>query len=318
MLSLSINAQTIHVVSNLSTHNTAYTTLQDAVDAANTGDIIMLQPSPTSYGDATINKSLEIIGSGYFKPTNPEIAGSQWESVVGTLEVEADGTIIKGLNVSTLNIKTSNTLVTRSRMNYYQIIGSTDETTEINNNVLEKSYVSSYIRIFNKTNFALFKNCFIGYLNGISNDAYNVYIFNNVIGGNSLSQGNGVTYSNNVSTYSGITISGTNNNAYNNNICAGDAPNVANNVGNVDMSTVFVGFPTIGDYSNDTRWQLIDASSNPAKGAGENGEDCGMYGGDNPYIPTGTPDHPEIYGIYAPAINNDNEMNVQIKARTNN
>jgi len=315
LISIAINAQTIHVVSNLPTQNTGYTTLQEAVDAANTGDIIMLQPSPTSYGNATINKTLEIIGAGYFKPTNPEIAGSQWESTVGNLEVEADGTIIKGLNVSTLNIKASNTLVTRSLMANYQIIGSTD--VEISNNILEKSYVNSSI-YFSYTNFALIKNCFINSIYSTDNDAYNVYIFNNIIA-YGFNNGNSITYSNNIVYNSGFTISGTNNNAYNNNICAGGAPNVANNVGNVDMSTVFVGYSDIGDYSADTRWQLIDAPTNPAKGGGENDEDCGMYGGDNPYIPSGIPDHPEIYSIYAPAINNGNSgMNVEIKARTNN
>ncbi|MDW3208463.1 MAG: hypothetical protein R8N23_01250 [Reichenbachiella sp.] len=62
------HAQTVRIVDNnynAPTGNLIYSTIQDAVDAADAGDLIYIQPSPTTYGDATITKELHIKGIGY-------------------------------------------------------------------------------------------------------------------------------------------------------------------------------------------------------------------------------------------------------------
>ena len=59
------------------------------------------------------------------------------------------------------------------------------------------------------------------------------------------------------------------------------------------MSEVFVDFAGNQGYSTDERWQL--KSGGLASGAGENGIDCGMFGGSAPYILSGLPPVPRIY-----------------------
>ena len=70
------------------------------------------------------------------------------------------------------------------------------------------------------------------------------------------------------------------------------------NVGAVDMSTVFAGYPTQGNHSTDGRWQLLEGG--PASGAGEGGIDCGMFGGSLPYVLSGLPAIPRIYEAIIP------------------
>ncbi|HRZ78222.1 MAG TPA: hypothetical protein P5248_12680, partial [Bacteroidales bacterium] len=84
------------------------------------------------------------------------------------------------------------------------------------------------------------------------------------------------------------------------------------NQSNVSMANVFEG--TTGT-STDGQWKLRTGS--PAIGAGENGVDCGMYGGPFPYILSGMPNIPSVYYFLAPAIPS-NTLDVAIKAKSHN
>lgn len=316
-LGLAINAQTTWIVNNNPNQYADFTTLQEAVDGASNGDVLMIQPSPDSYGNADINKQLTIVGRGYYLDANPEVVGSQWESVVGSITFinGSEGSLITGLRGSNMFIQVSDIRVSQSRLSTFNISGGTDVESLISNIELERSFLST-VSVSGYVDLVLIHNSFLGSIDSGA-DAYNVFAYNNVISNGNY--GSHVAYSNNIFYNSGIDIDGTNNNSYNNNICDDDAPNVGGNIGNVEMSTVFVGYPSSNGYSNDDRWQLIDDPSNPAIGAGENGEDCGMFGGNTPYILSGIPEHPEVYGIYVPAVNNGNsQMNVEVKVRTNN
>ncbi len=79
-------------------------------------------------------------------------------------------------------------------------------------------------------------------------------------------------------------------------------------------TNVFVGYPTQGSYSFDTRWQLTPTS--PAKAAGLNGEDCGIFGGPNPYKLSGIHNRPLIYEVKAPVyVPNGSDLNITVKVR---
>jgi hypothetical protein len=81
---------------------------------------------------------------------------------------------------------------------------------------------------------------------------------------------------------------------------------------NIDMSTVFLG---IG--STDGQWQLTPGS--PAIGAGILGEDCGMYGGNDPYVLSGLPAIPAIYLFVSPASASGFEgLPVQVRIKSHN
>ena len=96
-------AQTTYIVDhnfNAPTGAHVFSTIQAAVNAAVGGDIIQIQPSPTAYGNVTINKPLTIMGIG-FNLTKDIPLGSTMGNIIltnnpATLE-DASGTIITGL-----------------------------------------------------------------------------------------------------------------------------------------------------------------------------------------------------------------------------
>ncbi len=96
---------------------------------------------------------------------------------------------------------------------------------------------------------------------------------------------------------------------YNNNISNSDQFGTENsNHENIDMETVFVG-----SGSTDGQWQLTDDS--PAIGAGINGEDCGMFGGNTPYKLSGIPSEiPVIYELNVPP--SGFNMSIELKAKS--
>ena len=109
---LSAGAQTIRVVDNnfnAPTGMYVYTTPQAAVNDALPGDIIHIQPSPTGYGNFSVNKQLTILGIGFYLDKDFPL-----ESSVGTITLtnasdnstDASGTIISGLNTSEITLGT--------------------------------------------------------------------------------------------------------------------------------------------------------------------------------------------------------------------
>jgi hypothetical protein len=100
-----------------------------------------------------------------------------------------------------------------------------------------------------------------------------------------------------------------------NNLCSGtQLPAGNNNQLNVSMSDVFVCWSSCTGYSSDGRYQLKAGS--PAIGAGSNGEDCGMFGGNDPYVLSGLPAIPAIY--YFQYFNNNSTINVTMSVKSHN
>lgn len=98
--------------------------------------------------------------------------------------------------------------------------------------------------------------------------------------------------------------------AYNNIGDANQFPSGNGNQNNVNMSTVFVG-----TGSTDGQWQL--KSGSPAIGAGRNGEDIGMFGGPEPYVPSGLPPIPAVYSIEMPGVTAANQtIPVTVKTKS--
>jgi hypothetical protein len=98
---------------------TDFTTLQEAVDSAQVGDIIYLYPSSTSYGNATIAKQVSIIGPGYDVAQNPslEISTYTGNGILGNITFNdgSQGSLITGCDFSYLEcIETANILVKRN------------------------------------------------------------------------------------------------------------------------------------------------------------------------------------------------------------
>jgi hypothetical protein len=90
------SAQNTITIDNGPQSTTTYKTLQDAVINATAGDIIYVQPSATTYGAATIDKALTIIGRSHSEPSNI--------SLVSTLTINSSNVTIKGLQTSSISV----------------------------------------------------------------------------------------------------------------------------------------------------------------------------------------------------------------------
>ena len=87
---------------NAPTGTKVFSTIQAAVNAASPGDIIQVQPSPTTYGNVSINISnLTLMGIGFNVDKDIPLTSNMGDIILTNASdngTDADGTIIKGLN----------------------------------------------------------------------------------------------------------------------------------------------------------------------------------------------------------------------------
>jgi len=126
----------------------------------------------------------------------------------------------------------------------------------------------------------------------------------------------GDLYSKNGAYLNNILVDGSvsgSNNFYYYNLC--NSTQFANELGNqqnVGMSVVFV------DHTPAVDTGLILAPGSPAIGAGFEGVDCGIFGGNNPYVLSGMPPIPSIFELTHTGIGSvATPIQVNFKAKSN-
>ena len=189
----------------------------------------------------------------------------------------------------------------------YNPYGTSPSSAYYSNFVFEQNFVDGSLS--GRFENAVFRNnVFIGgvTINSLNNS---VAFFNNVVGNANITMA--PQCSNNI-IYGSCTFT---NCTLNNNVCsATQVPAGNGNQQNVDMNNVFVCYSSCTAYSNDARYQLKAGS--PAIGAGSNGEDCGMFGGVDPYVLSGMPPIPAIY--YFNYNYSNTAINVNMKVKSHN
>jgi len=288
---------TIHRVDNNAANNPDFTSAQAAHDASLSGDTLYIAGSSISYGNLVITKTIYIFGSGYFLNENPETQVKTVSAKFGEINFNAgsDGSLLTGFHFTgyTININANNITIKRNlhikiavgndksniiiTQNYSAMtgphtlihIGSFCQNIIIRNNFFENTHPWRVISSQGSSSLEVQNNILNGYI-----EVYNTLFYNNIL---------------RTVTYIGA------GNDVRNNICFGNpfGTTANGNQANVDMTTVFVG-----TGSTDGKWQLAPGS--PAIGAGVNGEDCGMFGGDDSYVLSGLPNIPAIYFFDAP------------------
>jgi hypothetical protein len=302
------------------------------------GDTLHIEPSGLSYGNLDINKRLVIIGNGYFlgdasANLNPNLQANTAQSILGNVVIStgANETVMMGIICTTISIGGANNVVLKRNNMQRLEIGTTNNFQIIGN------YVGQYVRKvaglgYLASNVVLSNNIIIGLVgfeaadNGIFSN--NVIVNNNVIGGQqfeaSVSLANFVVR-NNIKVQNNQGMNLVNCTIQNNTDCTGASGfgTTNGNTGNVDMSTVFVGWPTIGSFSTDGRYALKAGS--PALGTGFGGADRGAIL--NPanssnnmadtYVLSGIPAVPSVFRFDVPTSVSAGTMNVTISTRTN-
>jgi hypothetical protein len=285
-----------------------FSTFQAAHDAATEGDTIYVDGTGVnlSYGAATVSKKLIIIGPGYFLEENDSTQVAKTVARFNSMLIEpsAAGTEVYGIYFQHysgyhLKIRASNVVISR---NYFNQSGNDRILLRdnIQNVSITQNYAFSLSIEAGVTSNILVANNFFGdrvemgntssgiFLNNLVR--YHIQVYNSVIKNNIIySGGSSVVIS---ESYSGNTIK--------NNLYVGNLGSTGNstNKANVNMDEVFVDFAGNLGYSTDGRWQLKPGG--PASGAGENGIDCGMFGGSAPYVLSGLPPVPRIYEAIVP------------------
>ncbi len=295
---------TVLRVNNTPGINVPYATLTAAYNAAVNGDTIYLEGTVYDYGSLSIYKKLVIIGTGYYLTQNPETQANINPSTVTTLYFYAgsSGCKVLGLTISSTFYIGATLQDFIVRRNY---IGSLyNAASSVTNCYFEQNMIFSATGQFLNT---LFRNNFMNSSSLTSNNT-TLFLYNNVFYNASFIM---AQCKNNI-MYGGGTFT---NCDLLNNIGSGLQFPVGNgNQQNVNMSNVFLCYTGCGAYAPDAAFQLKVGS--PAIGAGSNGEDCGMFGGTDPYVLSGMPPIPAIY--YFNYNFNNSTINVDMKVKSHN
>ena len=306
-----------------------YSDIQTAIDSAKAGTTIYVYSGV--YNGFTVNKQLTIIGPGYFLEENPQTHAQAMSVIIKGNGIKigstANGSVIQGLNIKTrIDFENTENITLKNCF-----VNITDGTQ------WQAIYVTGSRDIYIKCNYLTQNGWGMSNIE-ISSSSFNVNILNNyIIQGSNVwavdMQNQSTCYLSNNVIMSPIRC---NNTIITNNIWCGFGSSqqsnsfsnctIRNNI-SVDNKTFGLegGNKYIEDFSTvflspsgttDGQWQLKDGS--PAKGAGEGGIDCGMFGGVEPYKLSGIADIPVIYEFSAPLKSGAQDgLQVKLKVRTN-
>jgi hypothetical protein len=301
-------------VNNRTNVQADFTTLSSAISGASAGDTIYIEGSPDSYGNAGyVAKQLTIIGAGYFLNENDSSQVFKESSKIDHIIFYngSQGSIIEGVTIlGTTNygitINTDDITVRRNNISVNYPYGNANAikiNSGRNSIVIEQNWIEPGISTYTNRGiyFTTYTISTIIRNNIILTDTSDFAIFMNeenptstlTIANNTI-KGDIETYYS--AHYNNILIDGTytagTGDVSSSNLCnATQYSNANGNVQNVDMTTVFTDHTS----TNDNGYVLKTGS--PAEGAGLNGEDCGAYGTNNPYVPAGIPPIPAIFGF---------------------
>ena len=133
---------TVLRVSNRTNSGAPYSSISDAISAAEDGDTIMVDGSNTSYGNITITKRLVLIGPGYLLNENGVIAEGSPSAMLGTVTSNyngAAGSIIMGFDIkSGVTLSQPNMVITRCR-----VTDDINIATSASNCIVHQNYITS-------------------------------------------------------------------------------------------------------------------------------------------------------------------------------
>ncbi len=320
----SVNAKSWRVNNTLGV-DADFSTFAAAQDSASAGDTLYIEGSATSYGSVSITKQLVLIGPGYFLTENDTAQASTLTAILGNTWIRnsADGCVVSGFHFTgyLLN-QASNVVITRNYVTETSHgISVAHDANDVHDVVVSQNFCTRIMKNRSARDILIFNNIVsTTIIMGTGSDNFTGVIKNNVVAYyieavNADVTNNIIYYESNPgnSNYIGYKIlSGS---TYKYNLFAGTpVPSGVGNVANVDMSSVFTDFENM---SVDNDFTLKEDS--PAKSAGQNGTDCGAFGGDQPYVLSGIPGVPHIYEAIIPtSASSDSGLNVYLKIKTNN
>lgn len=281
---------------NTLTNGSSDAVLQAIADAQN-GDTIYVEPSPLSYGNVQLSKSLTIIGNGYEIGQNQTaisplpfnvneskfgnfsfLAGSENAQIIG-LRLTSNGAvnannvkITRCMFDTDLNFGATNILVDQCYFGHgASIFGSGT------NNIVKNCIIGEFIQTIDNV---LFDQCYIHLLSPsfVTNCTFTNCIINTIPANCPLTN----TFSHSLKIGTGTTF---------------PVAGINNNIEGVDMATLFeVENPYITIPIRERRFIL--KSTSPAKSVGTSGQDIGPFGGATPYRLSGQAPVPIVTNFF--------------------
>jgi hypothetical protein len=311
---LTVATQTLPMVSQ-------YNTIQAAHDAAQNGDTIYLYPSQASFKGATITKKITLIGSGFTKINDYTDCSKILSNDTIIFQSSSIGSIISSvIGNFKIKINASNILIQKCKLSKI-IIDENLSNILIINCFINTNQDPNAIRILDNSSLIAIKNNIILYdgywvnQGNESNSTFYVGKNSSVIIQNNIVKGYHIIYSIFSNT---VYIS---DNIFFNSYGGWDRWH------NLSPNAILKNGTFYCEYDNDFRrisFQDINNSNyhlkddSPAKGAGTNNQDLGIYSGDFPFIDDGAPSIPTIYYMNIPGIGYQRDgISVEIKAKTN-
>lgn len=300
-----------------------FTTAQAAHDGAAAGDTLHFEPSITSYGDLTMSKRLVLIGIGVsaFNNKNTPNQVSSFEAQIGFLTINsgaANSIIMVTSNGITIN-SASNITIQRCYVATNPITVNNGDNLLVRHCFIDVNLIIGSVTTNGSTGVIINNNI----LTGISVDVNSsANIINNVIT-TVLSSINNSTIRNNIFTHSFNDLVASSSTIQNNIFRSGISTSsintgnntISGNQGNINLSTVLANNGAYNATTADAGYQL--KSGSPAIGAGTGGEDCGAFGGADPYKIAVQPPVPAIYKLLGQS-SVGNTLTITISTKSNN
>ncbi|MEM7373558.1 MAG: hypothetical protein AAF587_33345 [Bacteroidota bacterium] len=352
ILFLSLPFQTqaaIWSVDNNSNNPAHFTTIQAAIDSAQSGDTILVAPSSNPYGfntTITINKKIVLIGAGYDNLTGGNTILHNLEFVNESPSQGASGSYLSGLR-----FQYNNSIVSFKP----DLSGGSLASQQINDVIIERCYLL-HVRYYGGAPGVLFKNhklinCRIegdinlGYSSSaninldtilISNNLFNssairtssssagqntVFVRNNDFINNgyafysqNIVVANNIFYSTNPGNPS--PVNSCPNCAFINNLTFGYSNDTLPTPGGIGSGNIIGQDPLFVNYSSD----LTLSPGSPAINAGSDGTDIGISGGSYPFDVGAPPriPHIQLFDVPNSAIPINGFLPFELKAKTHN
>lgn len=282
-------------VSKDATYLPHYSEIQAAIDGAEAGDSIYVYPG--NYGNATIKKKIAIFGVGYFLIENDKdsLTSFTTPSNLGTIAFKP------GSDNSTISGTSSGRITCDSVSNIYLSGVNVGGVTlnKCNNPIIVKSYITDAINTIESQNIIINNNIILHITNIDANSGsafinnflkYRVSINNSIIQNNIFSDEGAYDYWGRWYELSGFANCRIEKNIFR---------KIQPNIDNYNANNYFANFNEIFvNQLKSDKYLLNDTSI--AKGKGVSGVDCGPYGGDDPYCPSGIVMIPTIVRMSIP------------------
>jgi hypothetical protein len=325
-------AQNILIVDNTDKNPSGsnyYSDLQEAIDAALSGDFIYILPSPISYGNVEIQdrERLTLVGLGY--NTSAINKNFNYGSELGTIDVDNSSNLVfKGLQINNLSLDNPNTTDPSST-----IVVQGSVLGAINANFVQGLTVSnSYIDLFTLSNddntAIIFRRCIINPAGSSDKDIRNGNFHNSIFFDLDIGSISNSTFKNNIflkTTHFGSGVIEDNNNTFLNNffditLPLNEGSNFAeNNVVNEALNPTDIFADTaVSNSTNvfDLDWDVTPKLSSLLN-AGTDGTHIGPSGGVGTYS-NSLFSLPFVYDIIIPTeVKAGEDIEVTIKAKGN-